>query len=166
MTTGLPFHLNFPPSIWAVFIWIGCLALFDLHQRRLPNYLTLGGGFAGLVYLAAFEHSVTGASTMSVLVSVLTAILTLSPLFWLGWLGAGDVKLFAAIGCIGGLELLLNTFVLCSFLTLPAAMVVHWHKRRNADLKMPNVSIRLPQGVFIGMGLILSVIMADGSRLL
>jgi len=166
MTAGSASHLYFPPTIWAVFIWIGCLAAFDLRQRRLPNYLTLGGGFAGLVYLAVFGHSVTGASATSVLVSVLTATLALGPLFWLGWLGAGDVKLFAAIGCIGGLELLLNTFVLCSFLSLPAAIAVHWRKHRTEGLKAPNASIRLPQGVFIGLGLIFSLILNDGSRLL
>jgi prepilin peptidase CpaA len=75
---------------------VGAVAcLFDLRTRRIPNALTLGAAAAAIVY--AF---LTGG-TPAVLTSVggwLTGCASFLPVFLLGGMGAGDVKLIAAIG--------------------------------------------------------------------
>ena len=72
---------------------------FDLAKRRIPNALTFGGALAALVLalatggFSAFGWGVAGWG--------LTLLLWL-PIYALGGLGAGDVKLMAAIGaCLG-----------------------------------------------------------------
>ena len=72
-----------------------CACVTDLRSRRIPNLLTFGGALAGVLF-----HGVTG-STHGLLVStagwVVGLMVFLLP-FLLGGLGAGDVKLLAALG--------------------------------------------------------------------
>lgn len=84
-------------------------AYFDHRQRRIPNFLTLpamlagvlihglGGGWVGLSY------SLWGL-TLGVGVFLV--------LYFLGGLGAGDVKLMGGIGSLLGANLILVVFVL------------------------------------------------------
>ena len=70
-------------------------ALWDLKTRRIPNVLTFGAALAGIAvhgYLGGW----TGAG-MSV-AGWLVGVACFLPLFLLGGMGAGDVKLLAAIG--------------------------------------------------------------------
>jgi prepilin peptidase CpaA len=71
----------------------------DLRHRRIPNFLTLGGSVAGLA-LHGWLGGWGGAGFA--LLSGLILLASTFGLFALGWLGAGDVKLFAAAGVIGG----------------------------------------------------------------
>jgi prepilin peptidase CpaA len=72
-----------------------CACVTDLRSRRIPNLLTFGGALAGVLF-----HGITG-STHGLLTStagwVVGLIVFLLP-FVLGGLGAGDVKLVAALG--------------------------------------------------------------------
>ncbi|MEX0739089.1 MAG: prepilin peptidase [Pseudohongiella sp.] len=92
-------HLaQWAPLIVAASIMVPAL-ICDLRQRRIPNFLSLAGFGAGLVlhgWLAGWH----GAGFA--LLSGLTLLATMFGLFALGWLGAGDVKLLAAAGAIGG----------------------------------------------------------------
>jgi prepilin peptidase CpaA len=72
---------------------VGCV--FDLRTRRIPNWLTFGSAALALGFrlvtggLSGVEHGMLGWATgMAVL---------LAP-FLLGGMGAGDVKLVAALG--------------------------------------------------------------------
>ena len=69
--------------------------LFDLRTRRIPNALTLGAAGAGLVF-----HAVTGGGSGAVgsLGGCLLGAGLFFPLFVLGGMGAGDVKLAGALG--------------------------------------------------------------------
>lgn len=68
-------------------------ALADLKTDRIPN------GFILLGILTGISGSVlSGRSISDILVSVFLAFLLLYPLFRIGALGAGDVKLFVMIG--------------------------------------------------------------------
>lgn len=76
----------------------------DIRSRRIPNVLTFGAGIAGLLF-----HLVTGGrdagfdSAMGYLAG--TAIFL--PFFVLGGMGAGDIKLLAALGAwIGPYEVM------------------------------------------------------------
>lgn len=86
------------PLILAVLLMVPAV-ICDLRQRRIPNFLCLGGFVAGLIL-----HGWLGgwAGTGFALASGLTLLVTMFALFAVGWLGAGDVKLLAAAGAIGG----------------------------------------------------------------
>jgi prepilin peptidase CpaA len=67
----------------------------DLRFRRIPNALTFGGAIAALVF-AAFTHGISGVG--SSLIAWLMATAVWLPIYALGGMGAGDVKLMAAVG--------------------------------------------------------------------
>jgi prepilin peptidase CpaA len=68
---------------------------FDLRTRRIPNLLTLGGAAAALVYWGSVD-GFTGLGVSAAGWGVGLAVFL--PLFLLGGLGAGDVKLLACLG--------------------------------------------------------------------
>jgi len=84
--------------ILAAFI-MGPAVASDIRQRRIPNWLCLLGFFAGIT-LHGWLGGWSGAGFA--LASGLVLLLCMFSLFVIGWLGAGDVKLLAAAGAIGG----------------------------------------------------------------
>lgn len=68
---------------------------FDLRQRRIPNGLVLAGLAAGL---AVHLWGGGGWGLLNALGGSLLLLGLTFPLFALGWLGAGDVKLLTAVG--------------------------------------------------------------------
>src|SRR6266581_3655070 len=85
-------------------------AITDLQSRRIPNWLTLPALPAGLiaqtVYGDGFWPGLLGA------------------LFAVGAGGAGDVKLFTAVGAFVGIRNLIAVFVLVALIGGVAAVVV------------------------------------------
>lgn len=74
-------------------------AVVDLYTRRIPNPLTLGISFGGLMLAA------TGAGPLTMTQSLVGFVLGLAlmlPGHVIGATGAGDVKLFAALGTLLG----------------------------------------------------------------
>ena len=67
----------------------------DLHARRIPNWLTFGSTALAFAFHfsnggpEAVQHSATGWAT---------GLFLFMPLFLLGGMGGGDVKLLAALG--------------------------------------------------------------------
>jgi prepilin peptidase CpaA len=89
-----------------LFATIGVASFFDIKERRIPNWLILFGLIGGVV-LGALQGS------MQLIFSVagfLVGIVTLLIPFAFGWMGAGDVKLFAAIGALLGYTRLPRVF--------------------------------------------------------
>jgi prepilin peptidase CpaA len=81
---------------WAAIGGVAVVAsLGDLRTGRVPNVLTFGAGAAGVCY-SAF-HGGLAALGPSVL-GYLLGVAVFLPLFALGGMGAGDVKLFGAFG--------------------------------------------------------------------
>src|SRR5262245_38867262 len=72
---------------------IGCVC--DLRTRRIPNLLTFGG--AALAIVEAVRVAGPGGGVTSV-GGWLTGAALFMPMFALGGMGAGDVKLAACIG--------------------------------------------------------------------
>ena len=74
-------------------------AFLDVRYHRIPNLLSLGGFVVGCVM-----HGVLGG-LLSALVAGGAGLLLMVGLFVFfifGWMGAGDVKLIAAVGAICG----------------------------------------------------------------
>ena len=78
---------------WAALTIAVVACVTDLRTRRIPNALTFGGALAGLVF-----HLLWGGRLLSSAAGLLTGIAIFFPIFALGGMGAGDVKLLGAIG--------------------------------------------------------------------
>src|SRR5262249_10565858 len=79
----------------AVLILGSIACVCDLRTRRIPNLLTFGGAALGIAYSLA----ASGAGGLWTSVGGwLTGAALLFPLFALGGMGAGDVKLAACLG--------------------------------------------------------------------
>jgi prepilin peptidase CpaA len=81
---------------YIVVVAVGAVACFtDLRSRRIPNALTFGAAAAGLLYHiinGGWQGLVTASSGWAV------GVVAFMIPFALGGLGAGDVKLLAALG--------------------------------------------------------------------
>lgn len=71
----------------------------DLKSLRIPNWLSLVGFVAGITLHGLLGG--WGGMGMAALAGIVLLLVTF-PLFAIGWLGAGDVKLLAATGAIAG----------------------------------------------------------------
>lgn len=110
-----------------VFILVLLLALaYDITSRRIPNWLT-GGGL--LVGLGIGFLTPEGIGPGNSLLGALAGFAALLPLYLLRAMGAGDVKLMAAVGAFLGplptLGAALLTFVSGGLLSLTVAI---WSK--------------------------------------
>jgi prepilin peptidase CpaA len=85
--------MSFGESIAVGVALIACI--FDLHSRRIPNVLTFGAAIAALAF-AAVVGGIDGVGTS--LAGWLIATALWLPIYALGGMGAGDVKLMAAVG--------------------------------------------------------------------
>jgi prepilin peptidase CpaA len=76
-------------------------AIFDIRSRRIPNFITLPGILIGLLL-----HLILGGWRQLGLAALACLICgAIFLVFWLaGGMGAGDVKLIAAVGCLAGIS--------------------------------------------------------------
>ena len=89
----------------------------DLHSRRIPNWLTFGAAAAAL----AFQYATAGqAGAQHAMGGWATGLFLFLPLFLLGGMGAGDVKLLAALGAWLGAG---DTFWLAIYTSLAGGVI-------------------------------------------
>jgi prepilin peptidase CpaA len=81
-----------------LFAIIGVASFFDIKERRIPNWLIVFGLIGGVVLGALQGSSQLIFSVAGFLVGIVTLLIP----FAFGWMGAGDVKLFAAVGALLG----------------------------------------------------------------
>ena len=74
-------------------------AVVDLYTRRIPNPLTLGVAAFGMMLAAAHLSSLTFGQA---LLGFAVGLVLMLPGHLIGATGAGDVKLFAALGTLLG----------------------------------------------------------------
>jgi prepilin peptidase CpaA len=89
------------PSVlkFALLALVGAAAIYDFRFRRIPNWLNLSGLILGLGLntLLFAQHGLLAAS-----LGTLLPLALYLPLYLLRAMGAGDVKLMAAVGAIAG----------------------------------------------------------------
>lgn len=81
-----------------VLVWLAALSIYDIRDRRLPNWLTLPG--AAVIVAAAALHGRGASAALGavVLFTLYTVVHLTSP----AAMGAGDVKLAIGIGALTG----------------------------------------------------------------
>jgi prepilin peptidase CpaA len=121
--------VSYPPLIVQVLLLLIVLpaALFDYRQRRVPNWLSLAGVLLG-IGLNFFLYETPGL--WSSLKGLGLAFLIYFPLYLIRGMGAGDVKLMAAVGAIVGPANWLGILVLTSIFGGLAALVLVSNKGR------------------------------------
>lgn len=96
-------------------------AVYDIRFRRIPNWLTLSG-----VLLGIGLNTVPGLGGVGIgraLLGLGLAFLVYFPLYLLRGMGAGDVKLMAAVGALVGPMNWFGIFVLTSVLGGALALI-------------------------------------------
>ncbi|MGV0717949.1 A24 family peptidase [Mycolicibacterium sp. XJ662] len=82
----------------AVLGWLAALSVFDITQRRLPNWLTVPGATVILAAAAVAGHGVSAVLGAVALFAAYLVVHLLAPTA----MGAGDVKLAAGVGALTG----------------------------------------------------------------
>jgi len=122
-------------------------AVTDLRWRRIPNWITASGAALGLVF-----HLLEGGLS-GVLLSIAGAALGFAifiAFYVAGGMGAGDIKLFSAVGALTGPSALVTIFVFTGLLGGVAAVAAAiWHKRVRQTF--------IPYGAVIAAGTLLSL---------
>jgi len=102
----------FNPALVAYEVFLVPLAIviiyYDVRYRRIPNPFVLATLISGIC-MNVFFGGVSGA--LSSLGGCVLAFILMFMLHLFGAMGAGDVKLFAAIGSVTGAPLVLPTFL-------------------------------------------------------
>ena len=170
--------MTFPPLVFQILLvlLVAVAAVYDIRFRRIPNWLVLTGLILG-VGLNSFLFEWRGLRFA--LLGLGLAMLIYFPLYLLRGMGAGDVKLMAAIGSLMGAANWFGIFIITAlvggvvavFLLLSRGRLRHslWnvgyllqrlgtfqapYAREELDLSSPK-SLKLPHGVVIAFGSLL-----------
>lgn len=130
------------------------ITYYDVRYRRIPNPFVLATLAGGLLINGLAGG---GAGVLTSLGGCLLAFALMVVLHVLGTLGAADVKLFAAIGAVVGLKLVLPTFVAVALMGGALALITMAHSRIRHG-KMAGASpVTIPYGVAIMLGSLISI---------
>lgn len=118
---------------------------YDVRFRRIPNVLVLAALVAGLVINISFRGAPGALSSLS---GLAVAFIPMFLLHVFGAMGAGDVKLFAAIGAVVGLPLVPLTFVVV--VMLGAVLAIYSMIRSRTVLSTMHGVLRIFVGLLPG----------------
>ncbi len=132
----------------------GLCALCDVRTGRIPNKITFSCMLVGL----AINTVCSGFKGLcSACFGILVGVLLLIIPFALGGMGAGDVKMLAAIGAINGSEFVLQAFLFGAVAGGILALV----SRPHASI-FSNKKSTIPYGVAMFFGTITAYMMSSG----
>lgn len=149
-------------QLFLLVVWFAICAEQDARQRQISNWLTFGAFALFLVFLLIKGQTWLGASAAEGGWALLLALAFTLPGYALDRLGAGDVKLLAALALASDSLHLLGTFIgagLVSVLWLWMRRSAwphmgQWLTRRYEQLG-PGPSKKTPFAPFLLVGLIL-----------
>jgi prepilin peptidase CpaA len=151
--------MTWPPPVSAVAVaaLVTAAVVWDIKSRRVPNALTLGGAAAAFAMqgvLYGWTGLLTAASGWAV------GLALFLPLFVLGGMGAGDVKLLGAIGAwlgpMGAVWAGLYGAVAGGVMALTAALA-----RGYAKTALKNVGAMLKLWSMVGVQPVAGLTLAD-----
>jgi len=118
---------------------------FDVRFRRIPNMLVLAALVAGLAINISFRGA---PGALSSLAGFAVAFVPMFLMHVFGAMGAGDVKLFAAVGAIVGIALVPMTFVVV--VMLGALLAIYSMIRSRSVLSTMHGVLRIFVGLLPG----------------
>jgi prepilin peptidase CpaA len=121
----------------------GASAVVDLRTRRVPNWLTLGIAALGLTFAAA---RIGPLSIGAALAGFAIGLVLMLPGHIVGATGAGDVKLFAAVGTLLGPTSIAVAFVYTAILGGALALAVALHRGRLNDTLQETATLVMTGG--------------------
>lgn len=124
-------------------------AVIDWRTMRIPNWLTLAGMAWGLLYNATHDTSIAAGLAYSA-GGLVTGLALLLPLWLLRVMGAGDVKLMAAVGAVVGVPGVLHA-VLWSFIVGGVAAIGYALSQRVFRRMASNVTAIVQSMAFAAM---------------
>jgi len=166
-----------PPGVEAVLLTLVLgAAVYDVRYRRIPNWLTVAGVLVGLALNAFLDQGRSGLLVSSLL-GLAIALVVYFVLYALRAMGAGDVKLMAAVGAIVGWPDWFGIFIITAILGGIMALILvaargrvkktFWNvgfilnemkggrpaymRREELDVKSPK-ALGLPHGAVIAVG--------------
>lgn len=129
----------------AVFPWlmtatvVALAVITDLRSFRIPNALTLPLLLSGLAFFSATQ-GLSGFASSSA--GALAGFLFLLPLYLVGGMGAGDIKLMAGVGAWLKTAKTLDVLIVSCLITGIISMILLWRRRRTDS--SANVSCHVP----------------------
>ena len=159
-------------------------AVYDVRYRRIPNWLTFGGVLIGLGLNGFLDQGRPGLFVSSLL-GLAIAFVVYFVLYALRAMGAGDVKLMAAVGAIVGWRDWFGIFIITAIIGGLMALILVavrgrvkktlWNvafilselkggrpaymRREELDVKNPK-ALGLPHGAVIAVGTMFFLAMA------
>jgi len=138
-----------------VLLWCAAIAWSDWQLRRIPNSLVAAGFTVALLGLVFQGQTLFGIGPSQSLFGAAIGLLVFLPLYMLKIMGAGDVKLFAAIGALCGPWGLLPVWLIASLLA--GAHAFAWISAKRFIPHLSTVPVvgafgRLPYGAHLAVG--------------
>lgn len=131
-------------SYIALYVFLAAVFYKDVKDHIIPNLLSVGGTLFGLIYhLSLYQWNGLKYSGIGLLVGFFSVY----GLYLLGALGAGDVKLFGAIGALMGIKITLYS-LMYSIIYAGAIGIIILVFRREFRMRIGNI-IRLLFQFFI-----------------
>jgi prepilin peptidase CpaA len=118
---------------------------YDVRYRRIPNPLVLATLLAGLIINTGFDGM---QGTISSALGFGLAFVPMFVMHVIGTMGAGDVKLFGAVGAVLGVSLVPQTFVVV--VMLGAALAVYSMIRTGTVFSTLHGVVRILVGIMPG----------------
>jgi prepilin peptidase CpaA len=111
-------------TAWLLSVVLVEAAVIDGRRLRVPNWLTYHLALGGVAY-AAWSWGTAGL--LWSLAGMAAGLALLLPLYAIGGMGAGDVKLLAAVGAWAGAAVVFGSFVLSAVVGAVIALgMVAW----------------------------------------
>jgi prepilin peptidase CpaA len=170
------------PITIALLLVVVAAGIYDLRVRRIPNWLNLSGLILG-IGLNALPGQIGITRALGGLACALAVYI---PLYLVRGMGAGDVKLMAAVGSLAGPANWIGIFIVTAILGGIAALALITVKRRfqetvlnvgtlvgelghrrlpasadeKLDVRSPR-ALRMPHGTIIAAGSILFLLLRN-----
>ncbi len=94
-------------------------SFFDIKSRKVPNAFVL----VVLALALVFSVFISSVDKVDTLFSFLTALLITFPLWSIGAMGAGDVKIFAVFGLLASTQTVVNVFIFSIFIAAAIGVI-------------------------------------------
>ena len=139
--------MTYPVRFLVLALVVIVAAVTDLRWRRIPNWIPVSGAVIGLVL--NFVEGGPYRALLSVAGAVLGFAIFIG-FYVAGGMGAGDVKLFSAVGALTGPSALVTIFVFTGLLGgIAAVAAAIWHRRVRQTF--------IPYGAVIAAGTLLAL---------